>query len=385
MSKKFSIIILIFACILNSCHVGKDDIENKKIAFRSLFISEKKDIKHLNDIGKITEVIKLETTDNSLIGDVKYVVRDKNSDIYIGDYHTRKVFRFNKNGKFITCYGRFGGGPGEYHQIMDFAIDMDDSVFLLTPLKLIRFSKDGKFIKEVRINYFAKDIMFIDDLIYVFVLRYRRSTKNKKKILILNSDLKEIGGISKYDERLEKHLYLPKRILSKYNNKLYFIDIYDLKLNIFNPAALSISNLNIPNENAKLDSLWKKERLSMKDENKLGFDLHRFELVYAFNKGLLLHENCKTKGISKFWLLNLEKRRAIIFPYSNICKYSDKETTESLFFNYIAGSYDQGVIGVFDSVERFNKYKKDFPALKDIEFTIEDNPILALFEFDKFE
>ena len=386
--KKIKIyIFLLITFFLHCCQKNSENIIKKNsIDIKSISI-ERKDIKSLMCIGKIKEAVKLETKDNSLIGNVDLVIRDGNGDFYVGDYYSsKKIFRFDKNGNFITCFGRIGQGPGEYKNILSFALNSDNSVVLLTSLKLIKFDRNGKLIKEVRINYFAKDITIIDDLIYIFVLRYRHSPKIKKAIIILDSDLKKVGEMSTYDTRLEKYLCLPKRIFAKSNGKLCFIDIYDLKLNIFNPKNNEIYFLSIPNENYNLDLIWKKRKLIEKDYKEIRTRIHRFNLIFGMKDRIFLKESCVEKNIYyNAWILNLEKRKAIIFPYLKICRYSDKEILPNICFNFIAGSYNKGVIGVFDSVERFNKYKRDFPALKDIEFNIEDNPILALFEFNKIE
>ena len=380
------LILLVVMSMLFFCHKGKDKITEKKIDFKSISIA-KKDIKFFTEIGKITRVVKLESKDNSLIGNVNLVTHDEKGDFYVGDYYSgKKVLRFDNNGNFITNYGRPGQGPGEYVNILCFTPDTEGNIVLVTSSKLIKFNKDGKFLKEKRINYFVRDIAIIDNLIYLYVLRYLVAKKDRKAIFILDPDFEKVGEISQYDTRLQKYLFLPKKIFGKSNNQLYFIDIYDLRLNIFNPDLQELSYLQIPNENAKLDSIWRKKRLSRKDEKIIGNRMHRFGLIFGFKDWIFLYERYREKNLYyDAWLLNPVKRKAIIFPYLMMCRYSDKKFPPNLYFNYIAGSYENGIIGVFDSVERFNKYKKDFPILKGIEFKTEDNPILALFEFDRVE
>ena len=140
-----------------------------------------------------------------------------------------------------------------------------------------------------------------------------------------------------------------------------------------------MSCLKIPNENKSLDNIWEKRRLNEKDMDKIKNKIHRFNWIFSFNDNLLLSEYNKENKIFDFWLLNLKTKKAIIFPYPG-----PEFISKNLFFNRIVGSYDKGIIGVFNCIEKFNKYKKDFPVLKNIEFSIEDNPILALFEFNQF-
>ena len=380
MKKIRVLFLLIVTFFLYSCNKNEYKVKSKDIDFKSISITKSK-TKNILDIGRIKKAVKLETNDNSLIGNIDKIICDKNEDFYIADYYSsKKVFRFDKKGNFIRSYGKIGQGPGEYNSIRGFALDSESNIFLLANYKLIKFDKNGKLLKEIRIKYHSGYITIVNDLIYIFILGYRDVPKNKKQILILNSNLKKVGEIGTYDTRLEKYLFIPIKIFAKNQDNLYFIDIYDFKLNIFNQKSKEMSSLRIPNENKSLDNIWEKNQryLSEKDMDKVKNKTHRFEKIFSFNDNLLLTEYCKYKKIFDFWLLNLKTKKAIIFPYFDKEKYIRK-----LLFG-VRGSNGKEVISVVDDIDTFNKYKKDFPVLNDIEFSIEDNPILALFEFNKF-
>ena len=60
------------------------------------------------------EIIKLNTSDECLIGEIKQV-SFTDQFIFVSDpYVSQKIFMFDKNGKFVKNIGRQGGGPGEY-------------------------------------------------------------------------------------------------------------------------------------------------------------------------------------------------------------------------------------------------------------------------------
>jgi hypothetical protein len=179
----------------------------RSIDFKSISII-KRDAKEFFEIGRIEKVIKLELVEDSVIGNIDKLIINKNSEIFIGDYFSsKKVLRFDGSGKFINCYGRIGQGPGEYIQIMGFTIGPDDNIIILTPYKLIKFKKNGEFVKEIRLNYSGIDITSLNDKIYIYISRYRFSPKIKKSISILDLEFREIGGLSEYDTRLEKSFF----------------------------------------------------------------------------------------------------------------------------------------------------------------------------------
>jgi len=348
------------------------------IDFESLSII-KKEAKDISKIVGIERAIKLEITEDSIIGNIDKLLVGNSSEIFIGDYlSSKKIFRFTRDGKFMNCYGRIGQGPGEYVQIMGFTIDAEDNIILLTPYKLIKFEKNGDYIKEVRTNYNGIDITSINDKIYIYISRYRHSPKIKKSILILDSDFREIGGLAAYDTRLEKYLFVTFNTLANNKKSLFFIDLYDLKLTQFNPGDNNLVQLIIPNENYKLKNIWGKKRLKEDDRTEIKKNLHRFGLIYSFKDNLFLIERCKDKKIFNFWILNLDKRKCVIFTH----RWEDL-LSGKIYFSRMLGAYDRGIIGSICSVEKFSEYKKEFDVLNDLEFSIDDNPILVFFELGK--
>jgi hypothetical protein len=349
-----------------------------EIDFNSISIEEKGK-KDFMSSCKIRKIVKLELNDESLIGYIDLVRIDENGDILIGDYYpVKKVHRFDKNGRYIRSYGKLGRGPGEYAGIKSFDILSDGSIVFLTDLKLIRYAKTGQLIKEIRNNFLAMDIVVMDDLIYISHLGFRMAPRTDEAILIYNTDLKKVGGFHEFDMRLEKYRFIPNKFFAKSSNILYFIDCYDFRLLEYDPKFQDFSCLKIPSDNSELDSIWGKKVLTENEYREIKKRVHRFNHVYGFKDGLFLFAYCQEKRIFDHWVLNLEKRKAIVY------KYSAEYLKNNLFFNHFAGEYDDGVIGVFNDHERFNKYKDKYPAFRDVDYRVDDNPILVFFEFNDF-
>ena len=362
------------------CSIRHGESSKKNIDFNSLKVI-RKNVAHFSELGKIKKAIKLETIEDSLLGTVNLVVVDNASgDLFISDNDsTRKVLRFNSEGKFITAYGKIGEGPGEYKRLIGFDINNSGDVCLLTQTKLIKYSKNGPLIKEKRLDFVASDITIINDLIYISIMDYRRDLKNKKAILLMDEGFEEVGRIGIYDPRIEKYKFMGLNVLAKRKGKLYYIENYDLAINIFAPMTRESFQLTVPNENADLEKTWGKRRLSENDRQKIRNKIHRFVKIHGYYNGLFLIEMCREKNIFDCWLLNLEKKVNIIVPFNSMVGGSEK----NLYFDLISGSYSNGIIGVFDNAEVFNRYKGNYSILKDIEFKNEDNPILVFFEFDQ--
>lgn len=383
--KKYVAISLI-VYLLCACSSGGSNIKNQEttvIDFDSIEVTHK-NYSSLQEVGRLTKAFKLETSRQSLVGTIYRILVDhSNGDLLVGDYDSRKqVLRFDNKGNFVLAYGKPGEGPGEYNNIMGFTVDGDSNLIILTPLKLIKYSKDGTLLIEKKIDFFSTDIEMIGNLIYISIAQYRRVPKVKNTIMIFDAFFNHAGGINGYDSRLKKYNYSSHETIARKDDQLYYSSYYDLSLSVYNPDTESVIRLNVPNSNSSLEQIWNKKSFNEGDRREIRNRIHRFQTVYGFKDAVLLLEVCRAKKIYNIWLLNLEKKEATIFPYFNLIGDFNKKTQDSLFFSLIPGTYENGIIGVFDNVDDFNKYKHQFPLLKDIQFKAEDNPVIAFFEFN---
>jgi hypothetical protein len=104
------------------------------------------------------------------------VVVAPNGDIFVADGHqtppntNTRIVKFSKDGKFIKAWGKPGTAPGEFHELHSIAMDSTGRVFVgdRGNGRIQIFDQDGKFLKEWRQFGQPRDI-FIDanDVMYV--------------------------------------------------------------------------------------------------------------------------------------------------------------------------------------------------------------------------
>jgi DNA-binding beta-propeller fold protein YncE len=73
----------------------------------------------------------------------------KNGDLYISDgYVNARVIKFNRNGEYITQWGRKGTGDGEFNLVHDVCLDSEERVYVAdrTNQRVQIFDSNGKFI-----------------------------------------------------------------------------------------------------------------------------------------------------------------------------------------------------------------------------------------------
>lgn len=95
-----------------------------------------------------------------------------NGDIFVTDGHGKndRVVKFSKDGKFIKAWGRTGSGPGELNQPHDIALDSRGRIFVAdrSNNRLSIFDQEGNFIDQWK-QFGMPSAVFIgkDDTIYV--------------------------------------------------------------------------------------------------------------------------------------------------------------------------------------------------------------------------
>jgi DNA-binding beta-propeller fold protein YncE len=73
----------------------------------------------------------------------------KNGDLYISDgYVNQRVIKFNRDGEYITHWGRKGTADGEFNLVHDVCLDNDERVYVAdrTNQRIQIFDKTGKFL-----------------------------------------------------------------------------------------------------------------------------------------------------------------------------------------------------------------------------------------------
>ena len=111
---------------------------------------------------------------NDMLNYPSDVVTAPNGDIYIADGHGGKtndrIVKLDKDGKFITKWGKHGSGPGEFDTPHSIALDSTGRVFVGDRInsRVQIFDPDGKFIAEWK-QFGRPSAVYIDgkDNLYV--------------------------------------------------------------------------------------------------------------------------------------------------------------------------------------------------------------------------
>jgi len=125
-TRQYGLLVIILAgIVLPSC--------NTKDQSSSIDLSENQSVS-VFDVFSDVQVIKLETTENNLITDIRKI-EYYNSRYYILDERSQQIFCFDEDGRFVFKIDSQGRGRGEYHYITDFSIDRkNNQMVVLDPV-----------------------------------------------------------------------------------------------------------------------------------------------------------------------------------------------------------------------------------------------------------
>ena len=157
MKKYISILFVI--CIISFVECKRQGSNTSITCINGTSINEEK---YLSSVFKNSEIIRLETIDESLIGRRINKIKNTDNKYYIS-YDNKSLVIFDHQGKFLRKIQNIGGGPGEYISLVDFDILPNGNIIIQDIRKLLLYSSTGKFIKTIPLTITCFNLKTIDD------------------------------------------------------------------------------------------------------------------------------------------------------------------------------------------------------------------------------
>lgn len=176
------------------------------------------------DVFSDVKAIKLETTENNLIGEIKRI-EYYNYHYYILDERSQQIFCFDEDGRFVYKINSQGKGRGEYHYITDFSIDQkNEQLVVLDPVvqRVHFFDLKGNFlishdIKSDKVLGLNRVYPIQDSLLLLISITYERL-----QIYSLTEE-KTVYSDFTYDLPSTLHAFSPYDNVFFFDNKVLFL------------------------------------------------------------------------------------------------------------------------------------------------------------------
>jgi len=251
------LLLLVFA----SCNDLVDDNNNQiiKDGFTSwikIDPTNSKKIVASEIFEKDYEIVKLESIDTCLVGNIEQLVVADNKYFILDKEYTRAVYVYDSSGNFLSKIDKYGEGPGHYRELGDFFVDTinkEINILQTYPAILLTFDYSGNFVKQKKIFNYAWQIAINGSNNYcLFMLNKIVSDKIMHDLVIVNEKGKVLSKYFPINPKdPSKITVMPNNFVS-FGDSLSFIrsfsdTIYDITSNIlFAKYIIDFGKHNIP-------------------------------------------------------------------------------------------------------------------------------------------
>jgi hypothetical protein len=141
---------IIFFILLPGCKFSeKEEINEDLYTINIEAIIDSKQKVNLSVIASNITYIPLETQNDNLISNIRNIGL---TDSYVFVSEENKLLQFTTYGKFVKQIGKFGRGPGEYMNIMYFAVNEKANIILIQDeYQSNKYDIDGNFIEKIKL------------------------------------------------------------------------------------------------------------------------------------------------------------------------------------------------------------------------------------------
>jgi hypothetical protein len=395
---------VIFAIIIGCSTPKKNNLEAGTSEVIKVNLNYLQDFK-ISELFDKVKFIGLQNDNKNFVGQIDiFKTDDKN--FYLFDYGAKILFCYDNSGKHLFNIDKAGRGPGEYSFFANFSINAFTNEIEIMDSgnkKILKFSKQGKFLLEKKSNIIGDYFEIMDSSIYVLYGDYAKMVEtNPNNLLMVDKNFNILRGMLPIDKRFEYFsIVYPVRFSRTKKDNLLLTEqhsnfVYEItKDTFFCKYEIDFLNHNIPEtvkdilkDIDKLDSYgqimaqkkymkkWNEDNLCHSIDNFFETDEYLgFQFEYKNNFITFL----KNKEINKTSLAdniildnNMKLKGKILLLKDNFIYLSIDAINLVDYYKKVKNKYSR---------EQIDRQKKTFPYLSKLyqiskEADINDNPCI---------
>lgn len=204
---KKTVLFILMLFLLIHCRPKQDEIERTMENGVEVVVNHLEPYKIKGDpsILHLEEEFVIDTEKDEIaqlgLTDIWNIDVDSEKNIYLLHLQSKEncIFKFNKEGQFISSFGRKGQGPGEVQYPIFFQVQ-NNEIAVTDPTKVVFFSKNGKFLKEISKDANKLSAIFLKNGNYLVRERIRDLSDSAARhigLRLYDSEFNEIKEIDR--------------------------------------------------------------------------------------------------------------------------------------------------------------------------------------------
>ena len=207
-----SIIVIGIGFVVFSCSNMKSQRENE------FYVEDDVEVLSAKSFIKNINLIQLQSNnDEYLIGKIDKIQKRDNQFYILDNQYNKAIYVFNDKGQPLKKWSKFGQGPNEYLQILDFDLNDTDLVLLCFPAKIIYLDINN--LEPKREEYLLKDKFYSRISLYQnSVLLYDHATGTVDCVTSQDEGVENIFE----DAVLQGNLFYPQPVFYKTSKDFFY-------------------------------------------------------------------------------------------------------------------------------------------------------------------
>lgn len=194
--KKRGLLWLMAAGCLAAC---SESASEEEVLFAN--VADESGVVKLSEVLSSHALVPLETTEESLVGEVMKIVKENG--MYYLACDGRNILMFDGAGKYRGQIDRIGAGPGEYQQMGDFDV-LGERIAVLDADKVYFYTLEGDYVRRVELPFIATNIKLLPNGNIML-----NASREKEAIVVVDTTGKDMGRYVKFTQSLRLRKTIP--------------------------------------------------------------------------------------------------------------------------------------------------------------------------------
>ena len=194
--KKRGLLWLMAAGCLAAC---SESAPEEEVLFAN--VADESGVVKLSEVLSSHALVPLETTEESLVGEVMKIVKENGMYYLACDW--KNILMFDGAGKYRGQIDRVGAGPGEYRHVVDFDV-LGERIAVLDADKVYFYTLEGDFVRRVELPFIATNIKLLPNGNIML-----NASREKEAIVVVDTTGKDMGRYVKFTQSLRLRKTIP--------------------------------------------------------------------------------------------------------------------------------------------------------------------------------